>query len=231
LDKTRRTPADLPARESVVFDDGIEHESELESPAAMPPADPAKVRAAQERIARELFSRPVGSELERIEPVMSDTEGHATGVSASEPPKQLQERIVTLRLGAPPLERFDGSKLLESLRAVGLEFGKFSIFHKSTAAGATLFSVASLVEPGTFDLERIAAQRFPGVSLFAVMPGPVQASAILEDMIATGRELADRLHGILQDERGNTMTAQRLADLRATVAAWEEGAAPRASHA
>jgi FtsZ-interacting cell division protein ZipA len=48
-------------------------------------------------------------------------------------------------------------------------------------------------------------------------------------MIATGRALAERLHGVLQDERGSTMTAQRLADLRATVAAWEGRAAPRAS--
>jgi cell division protein ZipA len=230
LDKTRRTPAEMPARESVIFDDGIELEAELEPPANGPAVDPAKVRAAQERVARELFSKPVATgPLERIEPVMGDTAGGATEVSASELPKPLEEKIVTLRLGAPPLERFDGGKLLESLRAVGLEFGKFSIFHKTTAAGATLYSVASLVEPGTFDLERIASQRFPGVSLFAVLPGPREASAILEDMIATGRALAERLHGVLQDERGSTMTAQRLADLRATVAAWEGRAAPRAS--
>ena len=74
---------------------------------------------------------------------------------------------MTLRLAAPPLERFGGRELIDALRAVGLEHGKFSIFHKLAPSGATLMSVASLVEPGTFDLDRIEAQRFPGISLFA----------------------------------------------------------------
>jgi cell division protein ZipA len=85
--------------------------------------------------------------------------------------------------------------------------------------------VASLVEPGTFDLERIAGRRFPGVSLFAVLPGPMEATAIVEDMIASGRKMAERLQGILQDERGAAMTPQRLADLRASTAEWQRRAA------
>jgi cell division protein ZipA len=203
---------------------------ELESdPDATPPVplttpEPAPIVVAQERLARELFSKPVAEMLERIEPILGDTEiidADAPGVEPLRPP---EEKIVTLRLAAPPLERFGGRELVEALRAVGLEHGKFSIFHKLSANGATLMSVASLVEPGTFDLDRIEAQRFPGVSLFAVLPGPMDAGATLDMMIGIARDLATRLRGVLQDERGTPMSPQRLADLRVGLMEWQRRA-------
>ena len=39
-------------------------------------------------------------------------------------------------------------------------------------------------------------------------------------MITAGKRLAEELHGVLQDERGAPLNAQRLADLRASVAEW-----------
>lgn len=225
LDKHRRTPPDPPIYEPPVYDDGLEVEIDVGSRPEIEPAASEVARAAQDRIARELFSRPAGDVFERIEPVLAETEYGAEEVAESAAAPPVEEKIVTLRLAAPPLERFGGTELVEALRAAGLEHGKFSIFHKTTPAGATIFSVASLVEPGTFDLERVAARRFPGVSLFAVLPGPMDATAILEDMIASGRKMAERLQGILQDERGAAMTPQRLADLRATIADWQLRAA------
>jgi len=225
LDKHRRTPPDPPIYEPPIYDDGLEVEIDVGPRPEIEPAAFSVARAAQDRIARELFSRPAGDAFERIEPVLAETEYVAEEMAEIEAAPPVEERIVTLRLAAPPLERFGGSELVEALRAAGLEHGKFSIFHKTTPAGATIFSVASLVEPGTFDLERIAGRRFPGVSLFAVLPGPMEATAILEDMIASGRKMAERLQGILQDERGAAMSPQRLADLRATIADWQRRAA------
>jgi cell division protein ZipA len=165
----------------------------------------------------------------RIEPVLGDTEIVRPEPPRIEPP---EEKIITLRLTAPPLERFEGRRLVEALQAVGLQHGKFSIFHRTTPDGATIFSVASLVEPGTFDLERIEGRRFPGVTLFALLPGPLEASTVVEEMISAGRCLAEELQGVLQDERGATLNAQRLADLRASVAEWHartQSAGPRLS--
>lgn len=179
-------------------------------PAFVPPVDQEDIPVLTEAFAR-------------IEPVLGDTEIVRPEAPRIEPP---EERIVTLRLAAPPLERFEGKRLVEALQAAGLQHGKFAIFHRTTAEGATVFSVASLVEPGTFDLERIEGRRFPGVSLFAVLPGPLEAEALVEEMIATGRRLAEELHGALQDERGAPLNAQRLADLRASVADWQERARP-----
>ncbi len=212
LDMARRTSLEPPGYEPTIL------EQELQ------PLDPAPALVAKERLARELFSKPLAEALERIEPILGDTEIVEAEIPRIEPPPPPPEKIVTLRLAAPPLERFDGRQLIDALRGAGLEHGKFSIFHKSTADGATLFSVASLVEPGTFDLDRVNSQRFAGVSLFAVLPGPMDASATFEDMIATARQLAERLQGMLQDERGAPLSSQRLADLRAGVVDWQRRA-------
>jgi cell division protein ZipA len=156
--------------------------------------------------------------LARIEPILGDTEIVRPEPRRIEPP---EEKIVTLRLAAPPLERFEGRRLVEALRSAGLQHGKFSIFHRTTPEGATVFSAASLVEPGTFDLERIEGRRFPGVTLFAVLPGPLDATSLVEEMITAGKRLAEELHGVLQDERGAVLNAQRLSDLRADIVAWQ----------
>ncbi len=198
------------------------HEEMPVPAAAPPPPEPPVELAAAEPPADELETLPVLTEaFARIEPVLGDTEIVRPEAPRIEPP---QQRIVTLRLAAPPLERFEGRRLVEALQAAGLQHGKFSIFHRTTAEGVTVFSVASLVEPGTFDLERIDGRRFPGVSLFAVLPGPLEAAALLEEMITAGKRLAEQLHGVLQDEHGAPLNAQRLADLRASVAEWQERA-------
>ena len=194
------------------------------APEPEPVLEPPPIVVAQERLARELFSRPVAEMLERIEPILGDTEIIDADAPGVEPLRAADEKIVTLRLAAPPLERFEGRALAEALRAVGLEHGKFSIFHKFAPNGATLMSVASLVEPGTFDLDRIEAQRFPGVSLFAVLPGPMEAGATLDMMVGIARDLAARLRGVIQDERGVPMSPQRLADLRVGLMEWQRRA-------
>ena len=176
---------------------------------------------AAERPARGAPNAPT-----RVEPVIGDAAAAVGAVSAagpietpaSRPPPE--EKIVTLRVAAPPLERFEGRLLIGALRSAGLEHGKFSIFHKTGAEGRTLFSVASLVEPGTFELDAIDGRRFPGVSFFAVLTSDSDSGATLEDMLGTARTLASSLHGTLQDERGAPMSPQKLADLRADVAAW-----------
>jgi cell division protein ZipA len=124
-----------------------------------------------------------------------------------------EQKIVAIRMVASA-DRIEGTALRAALESEGLEFGRYAVFHRQRSDGRMLYSVASLLEPGSFDLERMAQQRFPGVSIFAVFPGPVEAPQVFDDMLATARRLAERLSGSLQDERGSSMTAQRVLSLR-----------------
>lgn len=124
-----------------------------------------------------------------------------------------KQRIVALRLVSTGA-RWSGRTVVDALQAEGLVFGKYSVFHREHASGKSVYYVASMVEPGSFDLERADSLTYPGISLFAVVPGPVEAPRVFDMMLETGRRLADRLRGQLQDEQGSTLTTQRILNLR-----------------
>jgi cell division protein ZipA len=131
-----------------------------------------------------------------------------------------RQRIVALRLVCDR-GRWPGREVVDALGAEGLVFGKYSIFHRERDDGKTIFFVASMVEPGSFDPERADEESYPGVSIFTVVPGPVDAPTTFDLMLASGRRLADRLGGHLQDEQGSTLTAQRILSLREELVHFE----------
>lgn len=133
----------------------------------------------------------------------------------------IEQRIVAIRMAAGRLPP-SGRALLAALDAESLEFGRYAIFHRLRSDGGLLFSVASLREPGSFDLDQMAGQSFPGVSLFAVFPGPVDATQVFDDMLATARRLADRLGGTLQDERGVALSAQKILSIREELSHFQD---------
>ncbi|HVW68555.1 MAG TPA: cell division protein ZipA C-terminal FtsZ-binding domain-containing protein [Steroidobacteraceae bacterium] len=134
-------------------------------------------------------------------------------------PPDDQRRIVALRLVAPPTERIAGRTLRLALASEGFVLGKFSIFHKPDDSGRAVLSAASLSKPGTFDIETMDVARYGGLSLFAVLPGPKPPLKAFEDLLATARNLNDRLQGALQDERGGPLTPMRIASLREALSA------------
>ncbi|MBS0396446.1 MAG: cell division protein ZipA C-terminal FtsZ-binding domain-containing protein, partial [Proteobacteria bacterium] len=139
---------------------------------------------------------------------------------APEPPPR-QQRIVAIRMIGERERRIDGAELKLALAAEGLEFGRYSIFHRLVPPGKAAFSVASLVEPGAFDVEVMEETRYPGVSLFAVFPGPLPAPQTFDEMLATARRLAERLGGLLQDDTGSSLTGQRVLSLREELVHFE----------
>jgi cell division protein ZipA len=132
-------------------------------------------------------------------------------------PPDAQRQIVSLRLVATTPERFVGRSLRQALAAEGFVLGRFAIFHKPDDEQRAVLSAASLTRPGTFDADTMDSQHFGGLSLFAVLPGPRPAPQAFEELISTARNLSERLHGVLQDERGSPLTSTRIAMLRERV--------------
>ena len=133
-------------------------------------------------------------------------------------PPDEERRIVALRLVAPQPERFAGRSLRQALAAEGFVLGRFAIFHKGDETQRAILSAASLTRPGTFDLHTMDSQHFGGLSLFAVLPGPLPPPQVFEELVATARSLNDRLCGVLQDECGMPLTPARIASLREHLA-------------
>lgn len=153
-----------------------------------------------------------------------DSEGdHPAGATANgagpivDWPGESTRKIVALRLVSGPAARFLGRNLRMALAAEGFVLGKFDIFHKPGPDSRALLSAASLTKPGTFALGTIDGQRFGGLSLFAVLPGPLPAQQTFDELLSTARNLNDRLQGALQDERGEPLTPMRSASIRESL--------------
>lgn len=134
-------------------------------------------------------------------------------------PPEDQRTIVSLRLVARPPDRFRGNLLRQALAAEGFVLGDFDIFHKPDANNRAVLSASNLSKPGTFDIETMDTQRFVGLSLIAVLPGPKSPQKAFEDLLTAARMLNERLEGALQDDKGGPLTPMRIQALRDSLGA------------
>lgn len=135
-------------------------------------------------------------------------------VAPQEPTRHaMPDRIVALRL-IPRAEELSGPRAVQALTSAGLEHGRYAIFHRSLGTDREAFSVASLTEPGTFDLDNLDGTTVAGLSFFVVLPGSGDPVARFDSMVETARSLSVELAADLFDERGSSWSSQRERYLR-----------------
>ncbi|MBL1278092.1 MAG: hypothetical protein COB30_018605 [Ectothiorhodospiraceae bacterium] len=106
-------------------------------------------------------------------------------------------------------EPFAGTLIQDALQAEELVHGDMRIFHYLVSGNdESVFSVASLVEPGYFDPGTIDEMETPGLTLFCQLPGPLSGEDAFEIMLDKGRGLAVRLNGQMCDEKHSPFTSQ-----------------------
>lgn len=134
-------------------------------------------------------------------------------------PKEEERRIVTLRVLPQVEPRFLGRALRQTFAAAGFWHGPLDIYHLPDESGRVIISAAALAHPGTFDPSIMDSQRFSGVNLFAVLPGPLPERETFDELVHAARQLAERLQGRITDQHGEELTAQRVARLRQSLEA------------
>ena len=84
-----------------------------------------------------------------------------------------------------------------------------------------MFSVASLVKPGTLDPAEAEGFATPGLSVFLQLPGPLRPVAAFQDMLDTARGLARALNAELYDsEQRAPLSPERERALHEQVEDW-----------
>lgn len=134
------------------------------------------------------------------------------------------EEVLIVNVMAKPERRFHGKLLLESLMEQGLKLGEMDIFHRhqdDDGDGPIIFSLANMVVPGTFNLAEMDTFETPGISLFLSLPVATESIAAYNDMIATAKNLAEKLEGELKDENRSVMTSQTIEHGRQRVIEFE----------
>lgn len=139
-------------------------------------------------------------------------------------PRRDFQRIVTLFVAARTGQVFHGDDIAVAAEKVGLDFGAMSIFHRlvdGKPEAGPVFSVASMVKPGSFDMAALETIETPGLSFFMTLPAPVAALDGWDMMLPAAQRMAELLDGIVLDEDRNTLARQRIAQLRDELRAFD----------
>ena len=110
-------------------------------------------------------------------------------------------------------ETVTGEKLLNTILGVGFRYGEMKIFHRhllDDGSGPVLFSMANLLNPGTFDLNTIRQLQVPGVTLFMALDDIEEPVEAFEIMIKAIDVMATALDLNVMDESRSSMTAQTI---------------------
>ncbi len=127
-----------------------------------------------------------------------------------------EEKIVTVNVMAPKGQVFFGDDLKRVFDAHHYEFGKMSIYH-CRHDDSKVFSVANVVQPGSFDEATMDTFETPGITLFMRLPVALDADVAFDFLMREATELAEELRGVLKDEDRSTLSKQTIQHMREDI--------------
>ena len=132
--------------------------------------------------------------------------------------------VVVINVMAKKGFDFVGDDLMQVLISNGLRFGEMNIFHKrlgNDSKSVLVFSVANILNPGTFDLNNMDSFRTLGISLFLALPTAINNGDAFEQMLSVAQQVSSSLDGELKDDHRNVMTAQTIEHYRQRISDFE----------
>ena len=132
--------------------------------------------------------------------------------------------VVVINVMAKKGFDFVGDDLMQVLISNGLRFGEMNIFHKrlgNDSKSVLVFSVANILNPGTFDLNNMDSFRTLGISLFLALPTAINNGDAFEQMLDVAQQVSSFLDGELKDDHRNVMTAQTIEHYRQRISDFE----------
>ena len=171
---------------------------------------------------------PIAVDVEQV--VREDTLSESSGEELTDGSLDQNEshihlsEVIVLNVMARDGYHFAGDDLLQVLITSGLKFGEMNIFHHrqgNEIKGPVIFSVANILNPGTFDLNSMEEFSTLGVSLFLALPTAINNLEALEQMLRVAQQIRGALDGELRDDNRNIMTAQTTEHYRQRVRDFE----------
>jgi cell division protein ZipA len=182
--------------------------------------DESDIQQVEENLRRALdnkpdfgLNKPRQEQFDLNDSVQPAEPSHRPEQTARPNSQTLQQQILVMHLMAPKGQMLSGCDLQEAALKVGLRFGELKIFQRhlnEDGSGEVLFSMANLVNPGTFDLNTINQMTTPGVTLFMALDDLEDPVAAFEVMTESVDSLADELGLSVLDETRSSMTRQTI---------------------
>ena len=205
--------------DSTLTEDIIEQKVEPTKPVYEQPVTQAKPevlvnkRAATKKTTRKPKIKRNQMEINFGEEVTPDD---MPSMSATEPTKkpvknEIDPQVIVLSVVMPEGQTMSGAALLPTLLTLGMKYGDMNIFHRhedNAGNGKVTFSLANMLNPGTFNLDDIENFTTQGITLFMTLPNPGDAFEVFEQMLNAAKQLAVEFRGQLLDDKRSVMTKQ-----------------------
>lgn len=198
------------------------------------PPQGRRVESGDNAAARERHEPRVGGE---DAPADGDYSGEAVsqpelGLEAAEHegselgkrPSQDFDKIVSLFVAAKAGQVLRGEDIVVAAEKTGLVFGHMGVFHRLVEAHperGPIFSMASILKPGSFDMTHIREMQTPAIAFFLTLPAPMTALDAWEKMLPTVQRMAELLDGVVLDDSRNALGRQRIAHIRDDLRAYD----------
>ncbi len=134
------------------------------------------------------------------------------------------DKIVSLYVAARAGSTLRGEDIVVAAEKTGMVFGHMNVFHRLLEGNperGPVFSMASIIKPGSFDMATIRELETPAIAFFLTLPAPVPALDAWEKMLPTVQRMAELLDGVVLDDSRNALGRQRIAHIRDDLRAYD----------
>lgn len=133
----------------------------------------------------------------------------------------LPNSLVVLHLKPKSKDSFWGKDVFDTLEDYQLKLGAMHVFHYQQDS-QRIFSIANMVEPGTFDVDKMISSRIKGLTAFMQLDQQEDVIDAFNVMIKKLGEMADILEASIYDQQHAILTNQSLDVLRSAIEHYEQ---------
>lgn len=120
-------------------------------------------------------------------------------------PAATENQTLLVYVVAAEGQQFYGEQIVQCLEALGFQYGDYQIFHRhqhiGNSATPVIFSVANIMQPGIFELDKLNHFATIGLVMFMHLPSQGNDAANLKMMLQSAEHLANSLGGFVLTDR------------------------------
>jgi len=184
-DQHESPQADAENSPSKISDDSNKSSSVEAEPESEPLVEPAQSESEKDPQSEDLSSGPA----------VSSTDYPATAADGP----AIDDVISVYVLASDEQPVITGDKILSASYALNLEYGEMKIFHRHSDSPSheILFSMANILNPGWFELDKMNELKTRGMSFFMQANLVDHPARVLDDMLICAHQMSTMLGGVL----------------------------------